>query len=483
MMLRAASACVKNVAHFYRARDPATKICLQFTFTKTFHLFFIKIAHMYRYLARLRSDLTDQLDHLHPIISPNAANMLNTLLTAIDPYEQNYLANHFKCDEWNVGSPIVLRILQRANILSMSEYLLHKMSDEAAHIDAYSTGGELPTSQLILNDLLESTEHQLLANVVQKSLLLTADGDATGQQHSFSIRLTDAIEECLRRLFVDLQANPNVISCNYLQTLDKHHLTTAHMRSFRSMHLRVLLELLPSPPPTTSTVADAFKQRHTWDEEFLAATAEQTMFKDILTKLFADPDDTAILLNQLFETVERVEFSGWKWYLHCLQMVQRQRHDDGSATIIRTFLRQLFKRCVDATTNDLQKDGLFMLMLMTARQSFGVKVAAAEVGRRGERRRFDYAQWYKETVGEMQYRQKVDEFRTIMAMLTRAIGCDYDVCALEVHSGCAISAPAHCNELVHSYRQMCKARLIELKSGVGAAAAATSDNDSDIEFV
>lgn len=409
---------------------------------------------MYRYLARLRSDITAQWEQEHQIISPNAENMLNTLLTSIAPNEQQYLANHFKCEEWNVGSPFALLLLQRAKILSMSDYLIHQMNEEPPLEDV---AAELPMSQLILNDLLETVVHQLLANVVEQSLCGHHENGAR------AIRLNDAIEECLRRLFNDLCSNPNAIQSNYLLAVTAH-LSSDHMRAFRMMHLRVLMEL------DSSSAAVALERRTSWTADFPAAN---TMFNQIFTMLFSDPDDTPLLLNQLFCAAVERQFVGWKWYLKCLHCLQQQV-GDGYSSIIRQFLRQLFQKYAAAATNDvLHKESIFILMLLTARQSFGFN---GEVGR-GERNKGfgSYSKWYKENVGEMQYRQTIGEFKETMATLMKIVQWEFDVDALEVHAGCSIAAPAHCNELVYSYRQMCRARLMELKTSTAA--------DSDIEIL
>lgn len=101
---------------------------------------------------------------------------------------------------WNVGSPIVMKFLQRAHILSMSDLMVHTFNNQNTE-----------AAQLIFGDLLE-TEPQLLAD-----LLIHANGtDAT------SLLLCEVLSEGFTRLINDTIENPSVLATNYLAEVEEY---------------------------------------------------------------------------------------------------------------------------------------------------------------------------------------------------------------------------------------------------------------------
>lgn len=101
---------------------------------------------------------------------------------------------------WNVGSPILMKFLQRSHILSMSDLMVHTFNNQNAE-----------SAQLIFGDLLE-TEPQLLAD-----LLIHANGtDAVG------LLLCEVLNEGFKRLINDAIENPSVLTTNYLDEVEEY---------------------------------------------------------------------------------------------------------------------------------------------------------------------------------------------------------------------------------------------------------------------
>lgn len=93
-----------------------------------------------------------------------------------------------------------MKFLQRAHILSMSEFMVHAFHNHNAE-----------SAQLIFGDLLE-TEPQLLAD-----LLIHANGtDATG------LLLCEVLSEGFKRLINDTIENPSILATNYLNEVEEY---------------------------------------------------------------------------------------------------------------------------------------------------------------------------------------------------------------------------------------------------------------------
>lgn len=101
---------------------------------------------------------------------------------------------------WNVGSPTVMKFLQRAHILSMTDLMVHTFNNQNAE-----------SAQLIFGDLLE-TEPQLLAD-----LLIHANSlDQTG------LLLCEVLNEGFKRLINDTIENPAILENNYLDDVEEY---------------------------------------------------------------------------------------------------------------------------------------------------------------------------------------------------------------------------------------------------------------------
>lgn len=63
----------------------------------------------------------------------------------------------------------------------------------------------------------------------------------------------------------------------------------------------------------------------------------------------------------------------------------------------------------------------------------------------------------------MQYTQTVDEFKKTMQSLIRSIKYELDIEVLQVHVKVSISAPPKCSDLVYSFKQISRSRILELQ--------------------
>lgn len=100
---------------------------------------------------------------------------------------------------WNVGSPIVMKYLQKSNILNMSDMIVNKFNENQED------------AQLIFNDLLE-TEYMLLGDLLKN----VNSTDPTGMS------LCDILNEGFKRLCNDIIQNPSILVTNYLTEVDEY---------------------------------------------------------------------------------------------------------------------------------------------------------------------------------------------------------------------------------------------------------------------
>lgn len=228
---------------------------------------------MYRYLTSCRDRLQTQLLHSEPLA--RSTELLH-VLTHFDEDEKQYLRRIFLVCAWNRGSTQVISLLQRANILTMSEYIYNQ-------IDITPNGGasfmiECDTEemqrqcdesvQLIMNDLLE-TEYVLLADLAGNIKL----------SHAVGLKLTETLKECFRRVILDVYTNPTLAQRNYLHELGAY-LSVEQMEQVRMLHWSVFEEL------EECSVLEAISNQEAWNEEFAKQTSSSL---------------TAIMLNVSFD--------------------------------------------------------------------------------------------------------------------------------------------------------------------------------------
>lgn len=100
---------------------------------------------------------------------------------------------------WNVGSTIVMKYLQKSNILSMSDVIVY----------TYNQNQEC--AQLIFNDLLE-TEYMLLGDLLKNANSTDPAGMA----------LCEILNEGFKRLCNDIIQNPSILVTDYLIEVDEY---------------------------------------------------------------------------------------------------------------------------------------------------------------------------------------------------------------------------------------------------------------------
>lgn len=373
---------------------------------------------MYQHLATIKEDLDFRLENLTKL--PRSESSLEVLQN-LPVLEKKYLKTHYIGHEWNIGSINVLSLLQNANILTMSQYICNQHDLEE---DAEGT-------QLILNDLLE-IEFNLLANLIKN----------LSCNNIHSIKVTQLLEEAFQRYINDTICDENISqrspqrSSNYLQQVATH-LTPHDLEAVKTLHLKLFLE------QDKTNIADAVKLQREWNIiEIPCSTAN--IMSSIIT-------DNAATLAHLFNFAKSTNFEGWKWYLLFLHLIVADiKVQTEHFSLINKYLKELFQMYLQNKC-----DSLFYIMMITARQ-----VCKFSNGQHSYFR--DYGTWYKQTISEMRYHQKPDEFRATIKTMVSMIKFENDQDILKIHANTAIPAPTHCSELVVNFKLLSKSLLIDL---------------------
>uniref|UniRef100_A0A182KAL5 Fanconi anaemia group A protein N-terminal domain-containing protein n=1 Tax=Anopheles christyi TaxID=43041 RepID=A0A182KAL5_9DIPT len=330
--------------------------------------------------------------------------------------EKDILKEAFQRQEWNVGSARVLSFLQEANVLTASEYILSLDSIELI--------------QQIMNDLLE-TEYSLLAHIIRYAY----------QDNVQSISLTNILKDSFRSLLSDLNENPNVIPHNYLQAI-KNHLLTYELKTLVNEHLQLVLFECEG----MLDLSDAIGCQQQWREE-MHTKLTGTVLESLLIVLVHDKGNLIDMLKEL--TKIACPFS-LKHTLYLISLAARATTiDELDEKLLKSFMKDLFRAVVE--TGLMSK---MQLLLLYAREICTTN--AAVIG--------TYPAWYKQTIGEMTYSVKKDQFISTMELLTALIPAERNPEMLGVHATIAISAPAKCNDYVLNYKQLCRAHIAQLKS-------------------
>lgn len=363
---------------------------------------------MYRYMERITEELNVRLMHLPKL---PYTNELLAQLVHLKPVEKHYLAKKISNTEWNIGMPNILVLLQKSNILTMSQYIYHQNDNE--------------TIQCIFNDLLE-TEWELLANLVEN----------LGCNNVVSLKITDILEEGFRSIIMDTTTQFMPGQCKYFKEL-KMILNRESMETVRMLHLKIIFDM------ESHKLCDAIGEQMQWNQEF------KSIDHTLIQQMVSEP--LMVLLEALFTNAKLPNFSSWKWWLIILSVLLKSNPTDQIYTKIRQFLKDLFRQFLS------QKSDIHLyIMMMVARQ-----LCWTDSDRFGT-----YAMWYKLAIGEMQYTIQTDEFKYTMHCLTKMIKYERDVEVLKVHANVAISAPAFCSDLVFSYKQICKSMLLSMSSAI-----------------
>lgn len=377
---------------------------------------------MFAYVSRIKDGLHHQLNHKQ--LLPRNANQLLSLLKHLPPIEKDYLRLHFRAIVWSPGSPNVIFLMQCAHILSMTEYICHQHSSADNESDSQQT--DLHPAQLIFDDLLEC-DPRLLANLIQ----------CMGNDTEHGIRVTEILTEGIARMFIDLLKQPNVVP-NYLRRVSSH-ISRTQFDAFRWFHIKFLMGY------HHSTVNEALGLQSKWNTQFNENSKDPSMLNQLVMELCHDR--TASTLLKLLDMSREPDFSGWQWFLHLIRMIVRDCGEKHVA-IVQKFLRDSFK-----TFLKLRSDHVLYASLLTARQ----------VCKYNEQRFGSYFKWYKGTFSEMRYTQTVEEFKASIQTLIRSIKYELDIGMLEVHVQISISAPPKCNDLVYSFKQISRSRIMELQ--------------------
>ncbi|XP_039956741.1 uncharacterized protein LOC120772298 [Bactrocera tryoni] len=338
---------------------------------------------------------------------------LKMLFQSLSPLEQLLAARYFCKLPWNIGSLRVLAVLQSANVLTASNYILSLENDEEM--------------QLILNDFLEA-EFELL-----KELYTVAHYDSNN-----AIRLNDALDECLSRLYTDLIENPQLNDLTYINGITKN-MPTDFTVSLMQRHIGTVLDLHKSNAKT------AFGNFSNWINE---GVDEIQFTKGLYEKLLRHSEQEAI--SYLFKLSSLEHFSQWKFYLILLQTISSKCSEENSA-FIRKYLRTRLSQIVV-----LPKLECMLHLLLTVR-------AATAITMDIDKNITAYADWYKRNISDMKFVLQVEEFKTVIDLLEQCIPYESLEDYLEIHATFSISPPIHCGKIVQSYKSKCKAQLAKIK--------------------
>lgn len=188
---------------------------------------------------------------------------------------------------WNIGSGQILVLLQNANILTITDFILSKLNDKIE-------------IALILNDLLEY-EFSLLGNLIQHLQLFNA----------ISIQIATHLETAFTGIIMDLIENPEIIKCNYIMELIPY-VTDSCLETLELLHLKLFLD----NSATNTNIYEAITKQIQWNHKFPMNTVLESILQSISSR-------KQLILQKLFELVQKVEFSGWQYYLYFLRLLTK----------------------------------------------------------------------------------------------------------------------------------------------------------------
>lgn len=354
------------------------------------------------------------LDHRWTIkYFPQTAALIH-VLKSLRPTEKDYIADYVTKKEWNLGSPNVLDILQQSGILTMSDFMVVKIaSDDAQEVE------------LIFNDLLEIQQLSLLADLIDNI-------DRTNPQ---SQAVTQCLNDGFRRFIADMSTGAFSLNRNYLHELTPH-LSDEQMEKIRMLHLKLLLDI------SDCSLVEAIAQLTEWMNE--VDNRLNNGFNDLIREFLYDQEK---VVQCLIKKVYSDKFHGWKWYAYVLRTISGSLKSQ-SVKIIKGFLKDLYSSFL------VQKNkNFFLIMIVTAR-----------VLCIGDQERFgDYSQWYRNQFSDVRYTISREDFVSTLEMLQSLISYENDVGILQIYVTTAISPATHCNDLVLSFKQMCRSKIERLK--------------------
>ncbi|XP_034101980.1 uncharacterized protein LOC117566547 [Drosophila albomicans] len=348
-----------------------------------------------------------------PQINSWATYSLLELLKCLNAKEKLLLTKYFCQLPLSVGSFRVLRQLQQLRILTATEYICSILDEEQL--------------QLILIEFLES-EHDLLAN-----LFIAAHYDSLN-----TIKLNNMLDTALRHLFGALANNPKISNLNYMEPLSKSLPADVLINVCLEMHLSILLEL-----HEVEDVSMAFKLFSTWINE---GVDELTFVKSLTGKLLVRHQKE--MLNFLFKMSATSNFKHWKYYLIAVQSIASLNNTE-TISFAKKYLKS---RLLHVASLGCQLSMLHLLL--TAR-------AVAATTLNIQQNLDNYAQWYKQYIGEMSYGLSNEQFQIVLNLLDDSVHYELEIDYLEIHAAIAISPGG---KLVQAYKTKCKSHLARLKA-------------------
>ncbi|KAJ6641068.1 hypothetical protein Bhyg_06002, partial [Pseudolycoriella hygida] len=190
------------------------------------------------------------------------------LLKSLRPTEKDYIASCIVKKEWNLGSAIVLEILQHSGILTMSEFMALKIETE-----------NVQEVHLIFNDLLEVRQLSLLVDLLESI-------DRTDPRSQL---LTQCVNDGFKRFLEDLSTGGYSCERNYLLEI-KSLVMDEQMERIRILNLNLLLEI------EDCTLGEAVSRLNEWLNE----TSGNCGFNDLVKELLYDQEKIVEYLHVYF---------------------------------------------------------------------------------------------------------------------------------------------------------------------------------------
>lgn len=396
-----------------------------------------RVAEMYL------KNIIQSLDHRWTINFnfPNTPTFTH-LLKSLQPIEKDYVGGYITKKEWNLGSSCVLDILQHSGILRMSDFMVAKIETEDAE-----------EVQLIFNDLLETQQLSLLADLVENI-------ERTDPRSQL---VTQCLNEGFRRFVADISTGCYALQRNYLHEI-KSLVTDEQMEKIRILNLKLLMERTTDDG---HPLEEAITRLSGWISD--KGNNMNAGLTELVKELLYDQEK---VVNYLIKKVFSDQFCGWSGYVIVLRILS-SRLKTPAVNVLKTFLKELYASFL------IQKNRkFFLIMILTAR------VLCA-----GDEERFgDYAQWHRNQFSDMRYRISKDDFASTMEILQTLVSYENDVDILQIYVRTAIAPATFCNDLVLSFKQMCRSKIERLKLDRSGDRATTEsivlidDDDENMEF-
>lgn len=358
-----------------------------------------------------RAQIKSKLPYLHD---------LEFSISVLDGWEKQLLVDEIYKMEYGEGMGALLQSFDQLNLLSVVDYTI-SIEDDDMFIN-------------ILDDFLES-HPVLFAKLVDASVEI---------EYSQSMDISCKLKSYLKDYIYDLHTEPEVYPTNHFNSIWPL-LSTKGAYMIHEETIELLLDLEPM------SLSEAIGFQHVWRGEDQGKN--QTVLDEVLNEALKNIKIAKRLFNLVDTNIEKINC---RFYLSFLRILSLNIGSE-LVPIATEFLKVWFQRGTKG-----MDEPLIHLMFLTARE---LTLCLPSFG--------DYYTWYKATIGEMRYKVAKDEFHFVMKVLSKMLTLEKCEDVLKVHAKSAIPAPAHCNELVVTYKAVVRSKLEAIRA----------EEDSDVIMI